>query len=31
MARRSRFQARRKTGNLGLRLVVNGEEIIARQ
>jgi hypothetical protein len=29
--RRSRFQARRKTGNLGLRLVVNGEEIIARQ
>ncbi|MEP9370881.1 DUF6101 family protein [Mesorhizobium sp. KR1-2] len=31
MARRSRFQARRKTGNLGLRLVIGGEEIIARQ
>jgi hypothetical protein len=29
--RRSRFQARRKTGNLGLRLVIGGEEIIARQ
>ncbi|MBD0416057.1 DUF6101 family protein [Oryzicola mucosus] len=28
--RRPRFLARRKTGNLGLRLVVNGEEIIAR-
>lgn len=31
MARRSRFQARRKTGDLGLRLVIGGEEIIARQ
>ena len=29
--RRPRFLARRKTGDLGLRLVVNGEEIIARQ
>ncbi len=29
--RRPRFLARRKTGNLGLRLVVEGEEIIARQ
>ncbi|TKT81116.1 DUF6101 family protein [Aquamicrobium sp. LC103] len=28
--RRPRFLARRKSGNLGLRLVVNGEEIIAR-
>lgn len=28
--RRPRFLARRKTGNLGLRLVVGGEEIIAR-
>ncbi len=28
--RRSRFQARRKSGDLGLRLVVDGEEIIAR-
>jgi len=28
--RRSRFSARRKFGNLGLRLVVGGEEIIAR-
>jgi hypothetical protein len=30
MQRRPRFLARRKTGNLGLRLVVGGEEIIAR-
>lgn len=29
-ARRPRFLARRKMGNLGLRLVVDGEEIIAR-
>ena len=29
--RRSRFLARRKAGNLGLRLVVNGKEIIARR
>lgn len=29
--RRPRFLARRKSGNLGLRLVVNGEEIIARE
>ena len=29
--RRPRFLARRKTGDLGLRLVVNGEEIIARE
>ncbi len=29
--RRPRFLARRKIGNLGLRLVVGGEEIIARQ
>jgi Family of unknown function (DUF6101) len=29
--RRPRFLARRKAGNLGLRLVVNGNEIIARQ
>ncbi len=28
--RRSRFAARRKEGNLGMRLVVNGAEIIAR-
>src|SRR5690606_10019817 len=28
--RRSRFAARRKVGGLGLRLVVSGEEIIAR-
>jgi hypothetical protein len=28
--RRPRFLARRKQGNLGLRLVVDGEEIIAR-
>lgn len=28
--RRPRFLARRKSGNLGLRLVVDGEEIIAR-
>ncbi|BCH26200.1 hypothetical protein MesoLjLc_61140 [Mesorhizobium sp. L-8-10] len=30
-ARRPRFLARRKSGHLGLRLVINGEEIIARQ
>jgi hypothetical protein len=30
MQRRPRFLARRKTGELGVRLVVNGEEIIAR-
>ena len=30
-ARRPRFLARRKSGNLGLRLVVDGEEIIARR
>ncbi|HTV69084.1 MAG TPA: DUF6101 family protein [Rhizobiaceae bacterium] len=29
--RRPRFLARRKSGNLGLRLVVDGEEIIARE
>lgn len=29
--RRPRFLARRKAGDLGLRLVVNGEEIIARE
>ena len=29
--RRPRFLARRKTGDLGLRLVINGEEIIARE
>lgn len=29
-AKRPRFLARRKTGNLGLRLVIGGEEIIAR-
>lgn len=29
--RRPRFLARRKVGNLGLRLIVGGEEIIARQ
>ncbi|WP_245466732.1 DUF6101 family protein, partial [Mesorhizobium sp. M1A.F.Ca.IN.022.07.1.1] len=29
--RRPRFLARRRTGNLGLRLVVGGEEIIARE
>lgn len=29
--RRPRFLARRKSGNLGLRLVVDGEEIIARR
>ncbi len=29
--RRSRFLARRKAGNLGLRLVVDGKEIIARR
>ena len=31
MHRRPRFLARRRTGTLGLRLVVNGEEIIARK
>jgi hypothetical protein len=31
MHRRPRFLARRRTGNLGLRLVVDGEEIIARE
>src|SRR5690606_2935590 len=30
-ARRPRFLARRKAGDLGLRLVVGGEEIIARE
>ncbi len=30
VARRPKFLARRKVGNLGLRLVVDGEEIIAR-
>ncbi len=29
-ARRPRFLMRRKPGNLGLRLVINGEEIVAR-
>ena len=29
--RRSRFLARRKSGDLGLRLVINGEEIISRK
>ena len=29
--RRPRFLARRRTGNLGLRLVIGGEEIIARE
>jgi len=29
--RRPRFLARRKTGNLGLRLVIGGEEIISRE
>ena len=29
--RRPRFLARRKTGDLGLRLVVNGEELISRE
>jgi hypothetical protein len=28
--RRPRFLARRRMGNLGLRLVIDGEEIIAR-
>jgi hypothetical protein len=28
--RRPRFLARRRAGNLGLRLVISGEEIIAR-
>ena len=28
--RRPRFLARRRTGDLGLRLVIGGEEIIAR-
>jgi hypothetical protein len=31
LPRRPRFLARRKSGRLGLRLVVDGEEIIARQ
>lgn len=31
MQRRPRFLARRKTGDLGLRLVVDGREIIARE
>ena len=31
MSRRPRFLARRKAGNLGLRLVIDGEEIIARE
>lgn len=31
LARRPRFLARRKAGNLGLRLMVDGEEIIARR
>lgn len=31
MQRRPRFLARRKAGNLGLRLVIDGEEIIARE
>ena len=31
MPRRPRFLARRKAGNLGLRLVIDGEEIIARE
>ncbi|TWG89634.1 hypothetical protein L598_000800000980 [Mesorhizobium sp. J18] len=30
-SRRPRFLARRKTGDLGLRLVIDGEEIVARQ
>lgn len=30
-ARRPRFLARRKTGDLGLRLVIDGQEIIARR
>jgi hypothetical protein len=29
--RRPRFLARRKAGNLGLRLVIDGQEIIARE
>ncbi len=29
-ARRPRFLARRKIGNLGMRLMIGGEEIIAR-
>jgi hypothetical protein len=29
--RRPRFLARRRTGDLGLRLVIDGEEIIARR
>jgi hypothetical protein len=29
--RRSRFLARRRSGDLGLRLVINGDEIIARE
>ena len=31
MTRRPRFLARRRSGNLGLRLVINGDEIIARE
>jgi len=31
LGRRPRFLARRKTGKLGLRLIVDGEEIIARR
>jgi len=31
MTRRPRFLARRKSGHLGIRLVIDGEEIIARQ
>jgi hypothetical protein len=31
MRRRPRFLARRRTGDLGLRLVISGEEIIARE
>ena len=29
--RRPRFLARRKPGDLGLRLIIDGEEIIARE
>ncbi len=31
MPRRPRFLARRRAGNLGLRLVIGGEEIVARE
>jgi hypothetical protein len=31
LGRRPRFLARRKSGNLGLRLIIDGEEIIARR